>query len=64
MEDYKIKKKELIRDFFMLILCLILVISSLTNVITYVINDDVKFLKEKIIKMEKNIIDLKSTKAQ
>jgi len=64
MEDYKIKKKELMRDFFMLILCLILVISSLTNVITYVINDDVKFLKEKIIKMEKNIIDLKSTKAQ
>jgi len=64
MEDYKVKKKELMRDFFMLILCLILVISSLTNVITYVINDDVKFLKEKIIKMEKNIIDLKSTKAQ
>jgi hypothetical protein len=64
MEDYKVKKKELMRDFFMLILCLILVISSLTNVITYVINDDVKFLKEKIIKMEKDIIDLKSNKTQ
>jgi hypothetical protein len=64
MEDYKVKKKELMRDFFMLILCLILVISSLTNVITYLINDDVKFLKEKIIKMEKDIIDLKSNKSQ
>jgi len=64
MEDYKVKRKELMRDFFMLISCLILVISSLTNVITYVINDDVKFLKEKIIKMEKDIIDLKSNKTQ
>jgi len=64
MEDYKVKRKELMRDFFMLIFCLILVISSLTNVITYVINDDVKFLKEKIIKMEKDIIDLKSNKTQ
>jgi hypothetical protein len=41
-----------------------LVISSLTNVIAYIINDDVKFLKEKIIKMEKDIIDLKSNKTQ
>jgi hypothetical protein len=64
MQDYKVKKKELIQDFFILILCLTLVISSLTNVITYLINDDVKFLKEKIIKMEKDIIDLKSTKTQ
>jgi hypothetical protein len=64
MQDYKVKKKELIQDFFILILCLTLVISSLTNVIAYVINDDVKFLKEKIIKMEKDIIDLKSNKTQ
>jgi len=64
MQDYKVKKKELIQYFFILILCLTLVISSLTNVIAYVINDDVKFLKEKIIKMEKDIIDLKSNKTQ
>jgi hypothetical protein len=64
MQDYKVKKKELIQDFFILILCLTLVISSLTNVIAYVINDDVKFLKEKIIKMEKDIIDLKRNKTQ
>jgi hypothetical protein len=64
MQDYKVKKKELIQDFFILILCLTLVISSLTNVIAYIINDDVKFLKEKIIKMEKDIIDLKSNKTQ
>jgi hypothetical protein len=64
MQDYKVKKKELMQDFLILILCLILVISSLTNVITYLINDDVKFLKEKIIKMEKDIIDLKSNKTQ
>jgi hypothetical protein len=64
MQDYKVKKKELIQDFFILILCLTLVISSLTNVIAYIINDDVKFLKEKIIKMEKDIIDLKRNKTQ
>jgi hypothetical protein len=60
MEEYKIKKKELKQDFFILILGLILVVSSLTNVISLVINEDTKYLKEKINKIEKEIIELKS----
>ena len=64
MEQYKVKKKELKQDFFMLILCLILVITSLTNVISFVINEDTKYLKEKINKIEKEIIELKSVKTQ
>jgi hypothetical protein len=64
MEEYKVKKKELKEDFFILILCLILVITSLTNVISFVINEDTKYLKEKINKIEKEIIELKSVKTQ
>jgi hypothetical protein len=52
MEEYKIKKKELKEDFLILTLGLILVITSLTNVVVFVINEDTKFIKEKIIKIE------------
>jgi hypothetical protein len=64
MEEYKIKKKELKEDFLILTLGIILVISSLTNVIMFVVNEDAKYIKEKIIKIEKEIIELKSIKPQ
>jgi hypothetical protein len=60
MEEYKVKKKELKQDFFILILCLILVITSLTNVIVCVINEDTKELKIKLEKIEKKIIEQKT----
>ena len=62
MEEYKVKKKELKVDFLILSLALILVIVSLTNIIAFVVNEDTKFIKEKIIKIEKEIIELKSIK--
>ncbi len=55
MEQYKVKKKELKEDFLILILCLILVITSLTNVISFVINEDTKELKIKLEKIEKKL---------
>jgi hypothetical protein len=64
MEEYKIKKKELKEDFLILTLGLILVITSLTNVVVFVINEDTKFIKEKIIKIENEIIELKTIKPQ
>jgi len=64
MEEYKVKKKELKIDFLILSLALILVIISLTNIIAFVVNEDTKFIKEKIIKIEKEIIELKSIKPQ
>lgn len=64
MEEYKIKKKELKEDFLILTLGIILVISSLTNVIMFVVNEDAKFIKRKIINIEKEIIELKSIKPQ
>jgi hypothetical protein len=64
MEEYKVKKKELKVDFLILSLALILVIVSLTNIIAFVVNEDTKFIKEKIIKIEKEIIELKSIKPQ
>jgi hypothetical protein len=60
MEEYKVKKKELKQDFFILILCLILVITSLTNVIVCVINEDTKELKIKLEKIQKKIIEQKT----
>jgi hypothetical protein len=62
MEEYKVKKKELKVDFLILSLALILVIVSLTNILAFVVNEDTKFIKEKIIKIEKEIIELKSIK--
>jgi hypothetical protein len=64
MEEYKVKKKELKVDFLILSLALILVIVSLTNIIAFVVNEDTKFIKEKIIKIEKEIIELKNIKPQ
>ena len=63
MEEYKVKKKELKQDFFILILCLILVITSLTNVIVCVINEDTKELKIKLEKIEKKLLNKKLNKA-
>jgi hypothetical protein len=64
MEEYKIKKKELKEDFLILTLGFILVITSLTNIVVFAINEDTKFIKEKIIKIENEIIELKSIKPQ
>jgi hypothetical protein len=64
MEEYKIKKKELKEDFLILTLVAIMVMTSLTNVVVFVINEDTKFIKEKIIKIENEIIELKSIKPQ
>lgn len=63
MEQYKVKKKELKEDFLILILCLILVITSLTNVISFVINEDTKELKIKLEKIEKKLLNKKLNKA-
>ena len=64
MEEYKIKKKELKEDFLILTLVAIMVMTSLTNVVVFVINEDTKFIKEKIIKIENEIIELKTIKPQ
>lgn len=64
MEEFKVKKKQMKEDFLVLTLGFILVLTSLTNVVVFVINEDTKYLKEKIIKIEKEIIELKSVKAQ
>jgi hypothetical protein len=63
MEEFKVKKKQMKEDFLVLTLGFILVLTSLTNVVVFVINEDTKYLKEKIIKIEKEIIELKSVKA-
>lgn len=64
MEEFKVKKKQMKEDFLVLTLGFILVLTSLTNVVVFVINEDTKYLKEKIIKIEKEIVELKSVKAQ
>ena len=53
-------KKELKEDFLILTLVAIMVMTSLTNVVVFVINEDTKFIKEKIIKIENEIIDVTS----
>jgi hypothetical protein len=64
MEEYKVKKKQMKEDFLFLTLGFILVLTSLTNVVVFVINEDTKYLKEKIIKIEKEIVELKRVKTQ
>lgn len=64
MEEYKVKKKQMKEDFLVLTLGFILVLTSLTNVVVFVINEDTKYLKEKIIKIEKEIVELKRVKTQ
>jgi hypothetical protein len=64
MEEFKVKKKQMKEDFLVLTLGFILVLTSLTNVVVFVINEDTKYLKEKIIKIEKEIVELKRVKTQ
>ena len=64
MEEYKVKKKQMKEDFLVLTLGFILVLTSLTNIVVFVINEDTKYLKEKIIKIEKEIVELKRVKTQ
>lgn len=64
MEEYKVKKKQMKEDFLVLTLGFILVLTSLTNIVVFIINEDTKYLKEKIIKIEKEIVELKRVQTQ
>lgn len=60
MTQYELKKKDIIRAFLILMLFLLLVMSLIINEFVFFIHQDTNEIKQKIEKIEKQIIKQKN----